>query len=249
MVRWAGRQDNLEIPYLQRLWGLVYPWLIYQGISMLVIFAFCIFMMMRDPSFYPTAGSLTDYSLRLSDEVYAYYLYISIAICLVTIPLLVLIISADRKRELREEFSLEQWERSAPWGYALCFLCGASACVVLNHVLIYSGLYSLLEQSYEETAQVLFKGDLLTELISVGILTPVAEELIFRGLIYRRLRWQMSAGYAVFLSAILFAVFHGNLLQGIYSFVIGMLLAFTYERTHSLLAPVLVHVGANLVSV
>ena len=42
---------------------------------------------------------------------------------------------------------------------------------------------------------------------------------------------------------------HGNLLQGIYAFILGMLLAFTYERFHSILAPILIHAGANILSV
>ncbi|MBO4837751.1 MAG: CPBP family intramembrane metalloprotease [Lachnospiraceae bacterium] len=249
MIRWAGRQERLEIPFLQRVWGLVYPWLVYEGVSVLVTFAFAFYKTMTDPSFVATAGSVTDHSLRLSEEVYAYYLPLSVVICLITIPLLLLFISLDRKREQREEFTEELWERPAPWGFALCFFCGVSACVVLNHVLMYSGLYSLLQEQYDDTAQILFQGNLILEIISVGILTPVTEELIFRGLVYRRLRWSADALPAILFSSFVFAVFHGNLLQGIYSFVIGVLLAFVYERTHSLLAPVFVHVGANLVSV
>ncbi len=249
MIRWAGRQERLNIPYLQRVWGLVYPWMIYQGVSMLVTFVFAYVMMMRDPNFVATAGSLTDHSLRLSEQVYQYYLPLSVVICLITIPVLLFFILRDRKKEVFEGFTAQVWEKSGPWGYALCFLCGVSACVVLNHVLMYSGVYGLLADDYESSAAILYQGSMALELISVGVLTPVAEELIFRGLIFRRLRWALDAVPAMLLSALLFAIFHGNLLQGIYSFAIGVLLAFVYERTHSLLAPVFVHVGANLVSV
>ena len=46
-----------------------------------------------------------------------------------------------------------------------------------------------------------------------------------------------------------FGAVHGNWLQGLYAFIIGMLLAFAYERFHSILAPILIHAGANTVSV
>lgn len=249
MVHWTGRQERLQIPYLQRFWGFIYPWLIYEGISMLVTYVFAFYMVMTDPDFNPTVGSVLESTLRLSDQVYAYYLELSLVICLLTIPLLILFFSLDRKRERRADFTVETWQHAAPWGFVLCLLCGISASIVLNHVLIYSGIYAMLESSYESSAELLFKGNVPLELISVGLLTPVTEELIFRGLIYRRIRWISNALPAVLFSAVIFAVFHGNLLQGIYSFVMGMLLAFVYERTHSLLAPILVHVGANLVSV
>ena len=53
----------------------------------------------------------------------------------------------------------------------------------------------------------------------------------------------------VILSALFFGTVHGNLLQGLYAFIIGLLLAYVYERFHSILAPIAVHAGANILSV
>ena len=80
-------------------------------------------------------------------------------------------------------------------------------------------------------------------------LVGFVEELIFRGLAYRRMRWYIKPVPAMILSAMYFAAVHGNWLQGIYAFIMGVLLAFAYERFHSILAPMLIHIGANTVSV
>ena len=83
----------------------------------------------------------------------------------------------------------------------------------------------------------------------VGIVAPIAEELIFRGLIFRRLLDDMRLGWAVGISAFLFGVYHGNVLQFLYAGVLGACFAYCYYRLGSLWAPILLHIGANSWSV
>lgn len=54
---------------------------------------------------------------------------------------------------------------------------------------------------------------------------------------------------AALLSSLAFAIYHGNLYQGAYAFCVGLCLAWIYERTHVFLAPVILHISANLFSV
>jgi len=53
---------------------------------------------------------------------------------------------------------------------------------------------------------------------------------------------------AVIISALMFGLYHGNLVQGIYAFIMGCLLALVYEWTGSFAAPVLFHMIANHLS-
>ena len=100
--------------------------------------------------------------------------------------------------------------------------------------------------SYEQTRQILFSGTrLLTAFVS-GVLVPAAEELMFRGLIFLYLKGMMGRIPAAFFSALLFAVYHGNAVQGIYAFLVGLILAFVMETMGTLWAPFLVHGVANL---
>ena len=249
MIRWVGRQDWLPVGYFKRVWILLYPWLLYEGISTLVMGCYAFFLMVTNPLAFGSIENIISYTNQMLEKIYADYIPLSVVICLLTIPLLILFMRMDRKKEIRLNMKAEIWEKLPPVTYIWPLLTGVSVCVILNHVLMYSGLYDLLSDSFEDTAEILYSGSFWLEIIAVGILTPITEELIFRGLIYRRLRWSTEARFAIPASAFIFAVFHGNLLQGIYAFCIGLLLAFVYERYHHLAAPAAIHIGANIISV
>ena len=249
MISWAGRQEHLNSSYWRRVWDLVYPWLVYQGIVTLVMMGISGYLLITQPQVFDTLQGLRDSTTVFNELMQKHYVLIALIGCALTIPLLWLFMVKDRQKEQREDFRLEQWQRTGFLSFLLCFVLGISSCIVLNHVLIYSGVYDLLAEGFEDTAQTLYQGKLLPELISIGILTPLVEELLFRGLAYRRIRWYLDALPAMIVSALLFALFHGNLLQGIYAFAMGFLMAFVYERTHHILAPICIHVGGNLISV
>ncbi|PIE19751.1 MAG: hypothetical protein CSA65_01085 [Proteobacteria bacterium] len=85
--------------------------------------------------------------------------------------------------------------------------------------------------------------------LHVALLAPVAEELAFRGLLYRGLRQVTRPLPAAVVSSLIFAVMHPHLTQGAWALGLGLLLAFAYEQTRSLLAPMLVHALFNAVPV
>lgn len=253
MIPWAGKQERIHVGFLNRLWMLAYPMLLYLGVGVVVMVLYLlIYTIVNPPVMKEILGmgfiEPYDYS-SLMEVIYKDYMIIALLNCLLTIPFLYLFMRLDRKREMRCGAVLEQWERVRPWAYPLVILAGIGSCVVLNHLLIFSGLYSLLGDEFEEMSQVLYGGNLWLEIFVVGMVVPLTEELIFRGLVYRRLRWFLDPKGAIILSALLFGVFHGNMIQGIYAFAIGVLLAFVYERYHHLAAPVAVHAGANIMSV
>ena len=83
-------------------------------------------------------------------------------------------------------------------------------------------------------------------IISFGILAPLGEELIFRGLVYGSLKKAMPVPAAIVLSGFLFGLFHGNLVQGVYATLLGCVFALSYELYGTLLIPILMHGVANL---
>ncbi len=87
------------------------------------------------------------------------------------------------------------------------------------------------------------------QLLGPGLLVPLTEELIFRGLLYGRMRTRLQMKQAVLLSALLFAFYHGNPVQILYAFPMALLLAILYERGESLIYPILFHMGANLTAI
>jgi membrane protease YdiL (CAAX protease family) len=84
-------------------------------------------------------------------------------------------------------------------------------------------------------------------LVPVSVLAaPVFEEFIFRGLVFGGLRRQMGALPAAISSAALFAIVHPAQAM-VPVFVVGLVTAWAYERSKSLLAPMLVHAVYNAV--
>ena len=82
-------------------------------------------------------------------------------------------------------------------------------------------------------------------LLGACVLGPLCEELLFRGLIARRLV-RYGEKPAAFVSALLFALYHGNLEQFFYAFGIGLLLAYAYFYTGRLRTSVSLHAALNL---
>ena len=76
------------------------------------------------------------------------------------------------------------------------------------------------------------------------IIGPLCEELVFRGLLAGRLaRYGQKPG--AFISALLFGLYHANLEQFFYAFLLGLLLAYVYYRTGLLRVSVALHMVLN----
>lgn len=88
--------------------------------------------------------------------------------------------------------------------------------------------------------------------IAVGVLVPIAEEMVFRGAILRTLlnlcghRWRWGA---IVLSALLFGVVHGNMAQLLNATLMGCLLGWLYYRSGSIAPGIVFHIVNNSVAV
>jgi membrane protease YdiL (CAAX protease family) len=78
-----------------------------------------------------------------------------------------------------------------------------------------------------------------------AVLAPVYEEVIFRGLLYPALRRRVPRGASILISAAIFAIVHWSPEQMPALFVLGLALAWLYERTGTLAAPIAFHASFN----
>jgi membrane protease YdiL (CAAX protease family) len=85
--------------------------------------------------------------------------------------------------------------------------------------------------------------------LAVVIVAPVAEEAFFRGVVFNAWRREAGRRWAFFGSAALFAAIHLSLLSLLPIFLLGIGLAWVYDRTKSLLAPMVMHATVNGISV
>lgn len=117
--------------------------------------------------------------------------------------------------------------------------------VLLEQLPAFSGAF----EAYEQLAGAITGGGFVMTLIAVGVVGPVFEEILFRGLIFGELRKIMRVRPAILVQAALFGIYHMNLIQGSYAFLIGVLLGFVYYRSNSIIAPAIIHIVINSSSV
>lgn len=118
----------------------------------------------------------------------------------------------------------------------------------LNNVLLMSPLNEL-SKGYAEANANFYGSVLVLEIIGSGIITPILEELVYRGIVYGRLRCVINTLPAILVSSFAFSLIHFNLVQFIYAFIMGIALAVFMEWCNSLIGAIAGHMIANIFAV
>jgi len=108
-----------------------------------------------------------------------------------------------------------------------------------------------LAPSWAEEYQELLKATGLGEsklswmMVIYILVGPFSEEMCFRGLTFEYSRKSISFWGANIFQALLFGVFHGNMLQGIMAFLLGLVLGYIYGKTRNIKATIIFHITFN----
>jgi membrane protease YdiL (CAAX protease family) len=90
--------------------------------------------------------------------------------------------------------------------------------------------------------------EIALQVISVVLLAPVAEELLFRGIIYTSLKEAGHPVGAVLVSSLIFGAVHGSLALMLPLTVLAVVLVWLYEKTGSIIAPIIMHATFNAIN-
>lgn len=123
--------------------------------------------------------------------------------------------------------------------------------LAITSSIFFNQLFAMLKinessETYTEVAASQYSVPIWLGLILYGIISPIAEEAVFRGILYHRLKRYFALVPAVIVQALLFGAYHGNLVQGIYGTVMALLIVLCYECYKSFLFPVAFHAAANI---
>jgi membrane protease YdiL (CAAX protease family) len=99
--------------------------------------------------------------------------------------------------------------------------------------------------NYSITYSLLQSGKYLPTLIWAVILAPIVEEIMFRKILIDRLS-VYGDRLAIYVSAVAFGLFHGNILQVFYATLAGIILGHVYTKTRRLIYSVIIHMLVNL---
>jgi membrane protease YdiL (CAAX protease family) len=87
--------------------------------------------------------------------------------------------------------------------------------------------------------------DVLVSLVIIAVLPAACEELVLRGGLLPSLAARLGALPAVVITAVVFALIHGDVIRLLFTFVLGVVLGLLRLGTRSLWPPVIVHVTLN----
>lgn len=230
------------------IWRLWCPVVIYFGISVIVEMVYMIWFGMERGAFDGTGAPLGSelFVQEFVDYINTNSLYFTTVLNGVLIPILSIGVYRDEKR--RKAATGIIYKQPSPKQYVLLAALGMCAAISVNMIISLSGL-AYFSPEYQKVSQIIYSGSIWLELVAAVIAAPVVEELLFRGLIYKRLLVWVPPKAGMIISAAVFGLFHGNLVQFVYAFVIGFMLAYMYEKCKTIWVPILLHVSANLIAV
>ncbi len=168
-------------------------------------------------------------------------IYVLAGRAVLAVPLLWLLLKKDGAQEL--DFKRFMHEKHLNW--ILLILLGIAASIGCNQLLSLTHLAEK-SQSYQGTREYLYSGGFWISLLTVGVLVPIAEELLFRGYIFNKLKELCKPQTVIIITALIFGIYHMNPVQFVYAFVMGLILGYVLQRFQSIFAAVLVHMSANI---
>ena len=233
---WKAMKKQLR----RRLGSTGWTLLIYYVIINVAVFLWVFAEMMIKSVQYIVSGDLAameQAATEASESGWGYFLAVFIG--------LLILLLWKKPGFFREEI----FAKGKPMGFGsffaiLCVFLG----VQLPSQLMTSGLELLLNRfglSMLEGMEALsMDSDNLSMFLYAGILAPISEEILFRGLIQRSLR-PFGRNFAIFCSALTFGLFHGNLIQTPFAFAVGLVLGYV-ACEHSIFWAMLLHMINNL---
>lgn len=129
------------------------------------------------------------------------------------------------------------------------FIALIAASSVAINLLFTRFLPFLQTEGFSEARNDLMGGELFVLIMSNVIVSPVLEELLYRGTVQRSFEAVINPALSIIFSSLLFGLFHFNLLQFLYSFCCGLIIGFSYKKTGVVAVPVIGHALANLIVV
>ena len=183
----------------------------------------------------------------LMESVQGYTAYILLVINMSVIGL-VWLIAKCKKEKLREKIEIKKIS-GAVIGLGIVLAIGmytfdAGLVEILGRTEWFRNSYIQLENAFQFTDYTPF----IVNILIIGMIAPIAEEILFRGVIYQALRKHFHIGVAIGVQALLFGLVHINGVQIVYATLMGIVCGYMVYRTKSLWSGVVIHIANNTIS-
>ncbi len=189
------------------------------------------------------------YGFIASEAYYPFQMYVNMICDVILIPIFYLFLRKDRKEDFGQNWNLRSVKKPGWANTGLAVVMGFSISLVINLLIAITGISEWMYNMNPARYDMMDSLPLGWNFIAICIFAPIAEELLFRGLVFGRMRKRTGFIAAAICSAAIFGVVHLDVVTGIAAFLIGVIMAVLYEYTGSLLLPMFFHFGFNFFSI
>ncbi len=151
-----------------------------------------------------------------------------------------------RKKNFFEECSFNS---TKPANLFLSVVLGLSLLLPISTLVSLLSIDKLSTDSQDRINTIVNGNNIFITLLAIGLVAPIIEEIIFRGLIFGELKRKIPIPAAIVIQALLFGMYHGNYTQAIYASVLGIVLGYVCYKTGSIVSSILVHISFNTLSI
>ncbi|MCD8380071.1 MAG: HAD hydrolase-like protein [Lachnospiraceae bacterium] len=229
----------------QMVWAFLYPFLLFYVMGELVrqLLGYAVLFISR------TNDALFNYIFVLEDsdeEKLAFSGNGSAVVQILTLIVVFIILyyMADGKKCLaaaKEKYGQNPQQKSFVWIVTTLLLA-----LGINMFFIGTGFLEV-SSSYQEAAANLYAVGIPLGIILYGFFSSTVEEFLFRGIVLVQMERYMKPNSAILLASLLFGVYHGNLIQGIYAFAIGAVLCMAYRDSGNFILIAAIHGVVNVI--
>ena len=232
-----------------RLWGLISPMVLYMIVQVVVsgIVTFGIIFAANFVLHDYATFSASKIGMKIAEENILLELLIS---QIITAPILIKWLKDDINLDKETGF-FKKFKRTSAFKFLLIIPFGITIMFCANYFVSILQMFmpEFMIDSYVGTSEAFTSGPFIIQVLATAVGAPIVEELMFRGVIYRRLRRMAGVIPSAIIVSLLFGVYHGNWIQAPYAFLLGLACVYVNERYKSLIAPMILHGTANLVAV
>ena len=185
---------------------------------------------------------LNAFILRCTEELVTHYLAVLSLGSLFALPVALYLFKKEQKEVKEKEASeankvnrVDKVSKVDKWTYVAVAVMGMAICLVMDNFAAVTG----------RAGSRLYTQNIVLAVIGGCLIIPIVEEVLFRGVMYHRLKRKMPYLLAAPMSAFAFGIVYGGLVPGSFGFITGCLAAYIYDKIPTIKAPIIMRIFMN----
>lgn len=176
----------------------------------------------------------------------------AVLMAIFVIPIYLAFIKSRKKKQPRTVLCEKPEKRTLQLSFLLIFASLAFSMLTVMAMQLLSDKVPFIAQELEKYQNLVetvsgLDARLGLQIAALVIFVPLAEDLLFRGIIMGELFKYMSPAAAIVTQALLFSLFHLNFVQSTYVFFPGIALGLAYALSGNLKVPIFLHMIYNFI--